>query len=766
MRAALVLVLLSVASAHATPPEPSGPHPRLLLDAQLKATWKAQAAAERGPVVGAIALCTNAHDTAEHDNAVYMGAEWSKVLQACLVAWAATEKPAHAKTAIRFFTALLEDLDKIGDKQGGDKAAIRDSGYAIRNLGPYTALAYDWLHDAPGMTPALRQKARERWAAWLTWYKEKGYRARVAGSNYQAGFLAAATLIAIAQGGEAAEENGPKTWAFVADELWGKDMAAALAPGGVLDGGDWPEGWQYGPLSIANYALAARVARANGIEVKGIDTWLASVLRRHVYGLSPSDRVYAGQDTEAEQPNLEPHVLTLDAIALGDARPEDKAWAKGELNRLKLVDRDYLLYDALAAAGPDKPALAPRDKWPTWYSSTATGTVYARTRWDDKAIWFVAECQSAIETDHRQPKAGNFVLSRGADDAIVDPSPYGTASTLTSNAPTVASAHFPKDYIPSQGSWSEKVGWDWAAQTRSGVVAVRCDYSDAYKFQDRKSDVPDAIRDLVLIPSTAGTDAVLIVVDRASTNGADRPLNLRFRVAGGLPFDPKAARSEKLVGATKLVIASVARTGGTPSIGRTAVKDCFKEGTPKGRCDAARFEATDFRVEVPGPEPRAVHAISVTDPAISAESTPLSGDGWAGVQLRGVRDAAVVWPTKPSSAFDYKARPGTHVILDAPATSSITAKKDGDSCAVSVTSGGSIAARPAVVTVDASCLVAVDPEAASATPAAGTRPAPPASTSNRSKRSGCCGAQSTPGSPIAMTLVVLAIVLRRRARRR
>ena len=763
-RFACLCILVTTAVAHAAPPEPSGPHPRMLLDPQVSSAWKAQATAGRGPVVGAIKMCVEAHDTAEHDNAVYQGSEWAKVLQACLVAWAATEKPEHAQTAIKYFTALLDDLDKVGDKQGGDKAATRDSGYAIRNLAPYTALAYDWLHNAPGMTPALRQKARQRWAAWLTWYKDKGYRARVAGSNYQSGYLAAATLIAIAQGGEAAEENGPKTWAFVADELWGKDMAAALADGGILDGGDWPEGWQYGPLAIAHYALAARVARANGIEVKGVEPWLSSVLRRHVYALTPGDRVYAGQDTEEEQPNLGPSVLTLDAIALGDAKAEDKAWAKGELSRLQLVDRDYLLYDALAGVG-DKPALVPRASWPTWYATAATGTVYARTRWDDKAIWFVAECQSAIDVDHRQPKAGNFVLSRGKDDAIVDPSPYGSASTLTSNAPTVASAQFPKDYIPSQGSWGEKVGWDWAAQTKSGIVAVRCDYSDAYKFQERKSDVPDAIRDLVLVPSSTGTDAVLLVIDRADTDAADRVMNLRFRVAGGLAFDPKSSRADKTIGGTKLVITNITKTGGTPVIGRTSLKDCFKEGTPKGRCDAARFDATDYRLELPGPTPRAVHAIAVADPALAIATSPLAGEGFSGVTITGPRDATVVWPTKPGAAFSYTAPKGTHVILDGPASTAITAKPAGDKCAVDVAAAGSLTARPAVVTLDASCAVTPDPAAASAATAAGTRPAPP-SAGARSPRSGCCGAQSTPGSPIAMTLIVLAIVLRQRYRRR
>lgn len=210
-----------------------------------------------------------------------------------------------------------------------------------------------------------------------------------------------------------------------------------------------------------------------------------------------------------------------------------------------------------------------------------------------------------------------------------------------------------------------------------------------------------------------------------------------------------------------LVIESLARSGGTPAIGRTAQKDCFKEGTPKGRCDAARFETTDFRIEIPGPEPRAVHAIAVTAPALPVTSTSISGEGWAGVKVTGLREAAIVWPTKPGAAFRYTAPKGTHVILDAPASVAIAAVPAGDGCAVEVTSGGAITARPVVIALDASCGVTADPEAASASSAIGTRPAPPAG-SSRSPRSGCCGAQSTPGSPIAMTLVVLAIVLRRR----
>jgi len=766
VRVALFLVISTItAIARAAPPEPAGPHPRILLDAQLKAAWKAEAAANRGPVKGAIALCANARDTSDHERAVYQGAEWAKVLQACLVAWAATERADFAKVAIRFYTALLDDLDRVGDGLGGDKAARRDDGYAIRNLGPYTAIAYDWLHAQ--LTPELRAKARGRWKAWLDWYRDHGYRARVPGTNYQAGYLVSATLIAIAQGNEAGEE-GLLRWQYVADELWGKDMAAALATGGILDGGDWPEGWQYGPLAVTSYALAARAAKGAGIDVQGVDAWLASMLRRHVYGLTPGDKMFAGGDTEAEAPYVEPHVNTLNAMSLGDASPDTRRWAKGELSRLRLSDRDYLLHDALATVG-EKPALVPRATWPTWYLAAATGTLFARTRWDDRAIWFVTECQHTLEIDHRHPNAGNFVLSRGKDDVIVDPTPYGSRSTLTSNAPTVASAQLPPDYIPSQGSWGRQSGWRWTTQRRSGIVAARCDYADQYRFQHRASDVPEALRDFVLVPSADGTDAQLVVIDRARTTTARRAMHLRFRFPGPLDFTSDGATAT--FGDTQLSITTLGHSGGTPEKGRPNGKDCFAEGVKKGQCDAARFPVMDYRLIVPGPEPRAVHVFGAVGRGGAAKATKLGEQDWSGVALAGTRDAVVVWPHAPRAAFTYRAPRAaavTHVVLDAPetdGTTSITAKPDGDRCVVTVAAGGELPARPAIVTLDASCAVTVDPEAANAASAVGTKP-PPMPPKGKPRRSGCCGAQATPGSPLAMSAAVALLLLRRRQRAR
>jgi uncharacterized protein (TIGR03382 family) len=767
MRAVVAAVVLALGSvAAAAPPEPTGPHPRILLDAATRAAWKAGFEKGHGPLIGAANLCDEDRSRRDHDGALYMGAEWAKMLQACLVAWAATDKPEYAASALKYFTALLDDLEKIGDGKGGDAAAIRDSGYAIRNLGPYTAIAYDWLHDVPGMTPQLRARARQRWAAWLAAFKDKGYHPRDAGTNYHAGYLLAATLIAVAQGGEAAEESGPKLWKAVADEMWATDMAAALSTGGVLDGGDWAEGWQYGPLSVAEYSLASRVAKANGLAVPGVAAWLSSVLRRHVYALTPSDRLWAGGDFDDGHAYMPPQSMVLVAIAIGDANPDDKKWAKGELSRLKLLDKDWLLYDALATVG-DPPALVPREAWPTWYTTTATATLFTRSTWDDRAIWFVAACAQSNGTDHRSPNAGNFVLSRGGADLIVDPSPYGSLSTLTGNAPTVASEHLPPNYIPSQGAWSQDIAWRWTTKTRGGVVAARCDYADAYRFQGRKSDVPFAQRDFVLLPSADGHDASLVIVDRATTGDAARKMYLRFRVPGELALDPSGTATATINDARLTITGSGG--GHAPALGKTALKDCFKEGTKRGNCDAARFPVTDYRVELPGPEPRALHVIDATGASGTAKHAAISGDGWSGLRFDAPRAAVVVWPTQANHAFSYRAPKAagvTHVVLDAPATdgkAAVTAKADGDACAVSVGPGSGFTATPLIVTLDASCAVTADPEQPSGV-SAERKPAPLRSKPNQ-RRAGCCGAQANPGSPLAMSVVVLGLLVRRRRSR-
>ncbi|MEO6417864.1 MAG: hypothetical protein ABIP39_00555, partial [Polyangiaceae bacterium] len=122
----------------------------------------------------------------EYTSAVYQGEVWAYAAASCGLAWQLTGKASHAAAGLRMFNALLDDYNNVGDGAGGDGVVQHDTGYAMRFFAPYAALAYDWLHDAPGFAPVLPH-ARARFKAWVDWYTANGYLKGVAGSNYQAG---------------------------------------------------------------------------------------------------------------------------------------------------------------------------------------------------------------------------------------------------------------------------------------------------------------------------------------------------------------------------------------------------------------------------------------------------------------------------------------------------------------------------------------------------------------------------------------------------
>jgi hypothetical protein len=782
------------ATAAAQPDIPKTPHPRLLLDDKVRASWKALAKKAGSPIAGAVERCKQVGgNPSEFSRDGYMGLDWAGYLQNCLVAWAATGNAAFADTAMKYFIALIDDLQQVGDGKGGNEAGRRDSGYTIRALGPYTALAYDWLHDHPKMTEAVKARARERWEAWLTWYLAHGYRARSPSTNYHAGYLIAATFIAIAQNNEAGK-YGNDLWRFVRDDLWGRDMKNAMDPGGALDGGDWGEGWQYAPLSVASYALAARVMTAAGSEPPGMRRWLDSVLMRHVHALSPGAGVFVGGDTQAETANIAPNALTLSAVVLGDASPDHQAWAAHEIQRLKLGEDDiakqFVIFGALAAANPVKPVPVPRDSWPTYYIASGVSTLYARSHWTADAVWTVLQCSKTVDVDHMHPNAGNIVISRGSDDVIVDPSPYGTLSSLTSNAPTVESKQLPDHYKPSQAYWSVKTGFRWAHQTASGIVTARCDYADQYKFQDNPSDVPAAQRDVVVFPWDKGQNAVAIIVDRAASGDPARGLHLRFRTMASLTADGNGAVGDR--GGSGVSIRQLWASGGKGEARSKKRGDCFS-GATRGGCDIPRFPIDEWALVVPGPAMEAAHAIDVV-PYKQREAAPtVEKQGLVSVVTakRGGGNYVVAVGGGGGKAITYRAAAGTHAVLDAAPDSAVTATPDKGGCAVTVggSAGMKAAGRPAVFTLDAACVVTVDgimaqpltgptaggPVDGGAAGVAEVRDGgeggggggdgsdgsigTPQGTLPRSARSGCCGAQATPGSPIAMALLVLTWIV-------
>lgn len=718
----LVLGTLATSSvALGAGPAPNGKHPRLFLDPQTLATMKAKAVMFDTAARRAIDTCA---DAADHPERIavsgYQGDAWAFTLSSCALAFQLTGKKGHAEIGVKLWRAALADLKSIGDGKAcfvgaTDDEAIaaikRDHGYAIRFLGPHTALAYDWLHDAPGVDEALRAHSRSCFRAWLDWYAKAGYLPTTVGANYHAGYAATKVLVAIAEAGEDGATSA-RFWSEAVDDVMGKQIVGkGLTGAGPLVGGDWAEGWQYGPLSVVHYALAGRALEEQGVKLPELRGWASDLALRFTYGLTPSNDAWVGGDTEGATPYIVPGQRTLAAAIFGPSSNKSAGVAAFLRKKLGYEKDAAPVFDALAEARAVTPT-DPTTKLPHWYLAKGTRTVYARSSFASDATWAVFTSPPRLVPDHQHFDAGNFVLSRGADALVVDPSPYSSLSTLTGNAVAVDSAIALPEYRPSQTYWSE-ADLPMVRGTRSGLVAARSDFAKAFRFTNKASDVPFARRDWVYLP-----EGEIIVIDRTRTDDAARATHLRFRTPGKLTLTGATATAK--VGGSTLAIHRVVTSGGTAAVKSYPATDgCWKE--QRGHCANARFPIDEYALTLPGPRAVAVHVLDALgvaeDPAVvtAIGGAAVVADGAVGASLRRGKKRAVVVSSaakdgEPKTSLGYVAQgdvSARHVVFDAPSDgagrSKVTMTRKGDDCVVSIeaakSAAGAFTGRPLVFTV-------------------------------------------------------------------
>jgi hypothetical protein len=718
----LVITLAVASRAAAAPAPPNGPHPRIWLTASTKSALTANLAKSGSAAAAVVTNCDDVvNNPTGYTHAIYEGYGWAYAAASCGMAWQLTKDPKYATAGMRLFGALLSDFTVIGDNAGGPSAVTHDAGYGMRYFGAFAALAYDWFHDAPG-ADALLPRARDLFKTWVEWYSTSGYLKGTAGSNYQAGYLLAKTMISIAASGE--DDGSAATYfADVVDNMFaGEILKNGLTGKGPLVGGDWPEGWEYGPLSTMEYAMSARALEEQGAPQPEVRAWLGDLVRNYHYGLTPDKAgVYAGGDYGTAIINATPSPQPLTAAMAGFASDEAAGWA-AYLRPIAAAPHDLnLVYDALAEARGAVPASFNATPREPFYVATGTRKVYARSGWDPGAFWAVFVSAPHFPVDHQHLDASTFVLSRGADSLVADPSPYGSLSTLTTNAITVDSQTVQSNYRPSQSPYS-RAELAWARGTGGGVVAARAALEGAFADEQGNSDVPFARRDWVFLP-----EGEIVAIDRVRTGDAARKTYLRFRSPGTFALGGGNVATAK-VGGSALVVHPVTLSGGTPQV--SAIKG--DSGSPCnsndfGVCTAARFDAGEYAVTLPGPTALAVHVLDALGATEApAEAAPLDDPAVVGTRVtRGGTRTFVVASSatdgSPGATLAYTATGDSaarHVVFDAPesatGTSDVVATPSAGACKVSITAGTSASAfagRPLVFQVTAAsdgCKTTVD----------------------------------------------------------
>lgn len=162
-----------------------------------------------------------------------------------------------------------------------------DSGYGIRNYVPAMAIAYDWLYDSPLLTTSIKSSIVSRIKNWLDFYATSGYSNTQVISNYNAGYMVAGVLSAIALNGEDIASGG--IWTN-ATSLYNN---ARLTFDRTMPGGHWPEGWNYGPGVYQSYLLAASALKIATSDAGYLSSnWLANNVLFKMNAVSPDGKFF------------------------------------------------------------------------------------------------------------------------------------------------------------------------------------------------------------------------------------------------------------------------------------------------------------------------------------------------------------------------------------------------------------------------------------------------------------------------------------------
>ena len=233
------------------PPAPPGAHPRILLTPDRLATMRGLRDGGASSWRRLVARCDD--DVHEAIPSGYEAWDWSNATLDLALCNTVSPHPEYSRAAVRYFSALLDDRYKVGDGAGGDEVVHHDDGYSIRTRGCFGAIAYDWLHDAPRDDPRSSGATRDRFAAWTRWFAASGYGRDEPIANYYVGWFGAVAFAGIAADGDG--DDRMTQLSRDADRMYGREIVPAYSR--KLDGGDFPEGWQYGDLVGAVLAIYA-----------------------------------------------------------------------------------------------------------------------------------------------------------------------------------------------------------------------------------------------------------------------------------------------------------------------------------------------------------------------------------------------------------------------------------------------------------------------------------------------------------------------------
>jgi hypothetical protein len=436
--AAILLAAFSLA-----PAQPQA-HPRIWLDAAT--ITRLQAARDANtPEWQALKNWCDGH-LGDNMAEGYQYLDWYSFILNYGLVYRVTGNTTYGDEGVIYLTAMLRDRYTIGDGLGGTNAIQIDSGYVSRSLGVGVAMGRDWLDGSPDLTPALINECTTRMGEWQTWIQRpETYGIGEPTTNYHAGHFAMTYSAFIAFEGDPGYQAA---WETKSEEMWVLVRNAFNTQG---QGGDWPEGWNYGPRAMRHmlgYPWALETGTNRPDHWNEIDM-PSQLVRAQISLLHPSRALMSDDGRWSGDYKGDPRSTTLSMMSvLSDTDPTAKGLARWYTNHLTFEPGGPDHWEAMLFTDRSIAEIAPTAAniggltWKGWGHAAARSDEW--TNLEATFVDVVAWTNSAEEANF-----GEVKIASRQEPLLVDGQTWQLEAEFA-NVPRITGTH---TYAPYQEYW-------------------------------------------------------------------------------------------------------------------------------------------------------------------------------------------------------------------------------------------------------------------------------------------------------------------------
>lgn len=437
-------------------------HPRIWLGGSALARMQADVTANTTEWQALKTFCdSNLHST----TGVYLPASyndlgWYKAALSYGLCFQATGNQVYGNEGVVYLQALVDDDVVVGDAGATAASIVRDSGYVARSRGTGVAVGRDWLAGASTLDAAMVLKVTTRMGEWMNYLSANPNLTNGEENpfdNYYAGFFTMAYTAGVGLHGDDGYDAG---WLTKAETMWSGSVLPAISGG--LAGGDWYEGWNYGPWAAMEY-VGYPVALASGTDTANPwsnVTWHEELFNSHTHMLHPSRGYFSDDGSWSGEYKGDPRRMLMDMLASATpltATQKGVARWFGD-NRTWTPASDGYEFESFLwrdkSITPVVPTLSNMGAL-SWSMDGGHGVSRSAEWSDTAATWVEVMGRTAMGDSQSDPNVGEVKIASRSQLLVADGDKH-QSSTVYENAALITGTHV---YAPAQDLWRDTVTW-------------------------------------------------------------------------------------------------------------------------------------------------------------------------------------------------------------------------------------------------------------------------------------------------------------------